>query len=76
MLRHVLRANAASCAIFGALFAFAGASSAAFIGSPPVLLLQILGVGLMLNAAALLWTSMRAQPDRLSVLTFALGDAI
>lgn len=76
MLQHVLRANAASCALFGALFVFVGPATAEFVGTPPVLLLQFLGAGLLVNAAALVWTSMREQPDRLSVLAFALGDFI
>jgi len=76
MLRFVLRANAASCAIFGALFAFLGTATAEFVGTPPVLLLQVLGVGLLVNAAALFWTSIRAVPDRSSVLAFALGDLV
>lgn len=61
---------------FGALFAFAGPATANLVGTPPVLLLQLLGVGLMVNAVMLVWTSLRAQPDRLSILAFVLGDAI
>lgn len=76
MLKQVLRANAASCMFFGALFAFAGPATANLVGTPPVLLLQLLGVGLMVNAVMLVWTSLRAQPDRLSILAFVLGDAI
>ena len=74
MLQHVLRANAVSCALFGALFAFVGPAIAEFVGTPPVLMLQVLGAGLLVNAAALAWTSMRVRPDRFSILTFALGD--
>ena len=76
MLQHVLRANAVSCALFGVFFVFVGPTTAEFVGSPPVLMLQVLGAGLLVNAAALVWTSMRAQPDRFSVLAFALGDLI
>jgi hypothetical protein len=76
MLKRVLRANAASCVLFGSLFAFAGPAAAKLVGSPPILLLQLLGAGLLINAAMLVWTSLRAQPDRVSILTFALGDAI
>ncbi|MGB7320208.1 MAG: hypothetical protein WA822_06975 [Albidovulum sp.] len=76
MLKQVLRANAASCAFFGALFTFAGPATAEFAGTPPIPLLRLLGAGLLINAAMLVWTSLRAQPARLSVLAFALGDAI
>ncbi|MEP4197297.1 MAG: hypothetical protein ABJL99_16875 [Aliishimia sp.] len=76
MLKQVLRANAASCAVFGALFLVVGPASARFIGSPPILLLQVLGAGLLLNAILLVLTSLKTQPDRFSVLFFALGDAI
>lgn len=76
MLRLVLRANAASCGLFGAIFVFFGPATSAFVGDPPVMLLQLLGIGLSLNAAALVWTSMRAKPDRFLVLAFALGDLI
>lgn len=76
MLKRVLIVNAASCVFFGALFTFAGPATAELIGTPPVLLLQLLGVGLMANAVMLVWASLRTQPDRISILAFALGDAI
>ncbi|AXI48512.1 hypothetical protein C1J03_22450 [Sulfitobacter sp. SK012] len=76
MLKLVLRANAVSCAFFGALFAFAGPATANFTGNPPVLLVQVLGAGLLINALMLVWKSLSADPDRLSILAFALGDAI
>lgn len=76
MLKLVLKANAVSCALFGALFFFAGPAIAAFIGTPPVLLLQVLGLGLMVNAAALTWASLCTQPNRKLVLLFAIGDGI
>jgi hypothetical protein len=76
MIIHVLRANAASCALFGTLFAFTAPTVANIVGDPPILLLQVLGVGLLLNAALLFWTSTKPHPDRFSVLSFALGDAL
>lgn len=76
MLQHVLRANAVSCALFGALFVFDGPAAAEYVGSPPVLMLQVLGAGLLVNAAALIWTSLRVHPGRFSILAFALGDLI
>lgn len=74
MLPHILRANAMSCSLFGAVFAFAAPWTAEFVGTPPVLLLQILGVGLLLNAGALFWTSLRRRPNKLIVQLFAMGD--
>ena len=76
MLNHVLRVNAASCTLFGSLFAFAAPAVAYIVGDPPILLLQVLGGGLLLNAALLFWTSRKPHPDRVSVLFFALGDAL
>lgn len=76
MLNHVLRANAASCALFGVLFSLAAPAVAHTIGDPPTLLLQVLGIGLLVNATLLFRTSTRPTPDRFSVLFFALGDAI
>ena len=76
MLNHVLRANAVSCTLFGLLFSLAAPSVANTIGNPPTLLLQVLGVGLLVNAAFIFWTSTRPTPNRTCVLFFALGDAI
>lgn len=76
MLKYVLRANAASCALFGFVFYFATETTANVIGNPPTLLLQLLSAGLLVNAVLLIWTSMARHPNRNSVLFFALGDAI
>ncbi len=76
MLKQTLQANAASCLVFGAIFAFAAKTTADYVGNPPVLLLQVLGAGLLVNAVLLGWTSLRTNPDRLSILTFAIGDAL
>lgn len=76
MLKAVLRANGASCAIFGTLFVIAGPLTAGFLGTPPVLLLQLLGLGLLINAAMLIATSLRTLPNRKMILFFSLGDAI
>ncbi len=76
MLKRVLQLNAVSCAVFGGIFAVAAPQASQFIGDPPVFLVQILGVGLLINAALLTWTSTRAQPDRMQVLVFAMGDAV
>lgn len=76
MLKHTLRANAVSCALFGAIFILAGPVTAELIGDPPLLILQLLGAVLLINAAMLGWTSTRRAPKRLSVLFFSLGDAL
>lgn len=75
-LRTVLRLNAASCIGFGALFAAAPLSSAAFVGDGPAWLFRVLGIGLIVNGALLIATSLRAHPGRLDVTLFALGDFI
>ncbi|MBL4756828.1 MAG: hypothetical protein JKY32_04050 [Rhizobiales bacterium] len=76
MLQQVLRANAASCALFGALFSVAAPAISIVIGDPPTLLLQFLGAGLLVNAALLFWASVLRHPNRAWILFFALGDAI
>ena len=72
-LSSVLRANAASCLIFGLGFAIFPASIAAFLGSAPGFLIQILGVGLVINAA-LLWMASLRGAKRADVLFFSLSD--
>ncbi len=75
MLNLVLLGNAASCALFGALFLFDGADIAVFLGDPPVWLVRVIGAGLLANAVFLIVTGMRAEPPRRDVLSFAIGDA-
>ena len=74
MLKHILRANAASCALFGAIFVLAAPATAYLIGDPPFLVLQLLGIVLLGNAALLIWASTLEKPKREIVLFFALGD--
>ncbi len=76
MLKTVLIANAASCAVFGALFLLKGTAIAAFLGDPPIWLLQVIGAGLMLNAAFLVFTASQTPPGWRSVYLFIAGDAI
>lgn len=76
MLKHILRANAASCGLFGAIFVLAAPATANLIGDPPSLALQLLGIMLLGNAALLIWTSTLEQPNRETVLLFALGDLL
>jgi hypothetical protein len=74
MITNVLRANAASCLAFGALFLALPGPVAGFLGSPPVWLVAVLGAVLLLNGAHLLWAATRG-PGRVELLYFALGDA-
>ena len=76
MLRIVLLANALSCAVFGVIFALEPAVTSAFIGDPPVLLIRILGIGLIINAASLVLTAIYAHGSRQRIVIFALGDAV
>jgi len=76
MLKAVLLGNALSCFLFGALFLFAAPDSVAFLGNPPLLLIQFLGAGLLINALFLTITALRKTTRRQDVLLFALGDAV
>lgn len=76
MLRTTLQANAASCALFGAIFMSAAPAAARFIGDPPIVLLHTLGAALLTNSALLMWTSVQQNPNRIWVLFFSLGDAV
>ena len=76
MLKSVMLANAVSCTIFGLIFIFQAAATSGFVGDPPVLLLQILGVGLVINAVLLTITAFRNDPRPLDIALFALGDGI
>jgi hypothetical protein len=77
LLRNTLRVNAMSCLAFGVLFAAIPAEVAAFLGrqSPaPAWALAALGVGLVINGAALWWVSGHRCPSRAAVLIFSGGD--
>jgi len=76
MLKSVLFVNAASCALFGAVFVTMAPSVAIFLGTPPTLLLYILGAGLLVNAALLMMEARREIPRKESVRGFAIGDGI
>lgn len=76
MLRFVLLLNALSCAIFGGLFLKDANAASLFIGNPPILLMQFLGAGLLINALLLIINAIRKQPPRIKIITFAIGDGI
>ena len=74
-LAMVLRLNAASCLGFGALFALAPGTVAAFLGSAPALLVLVLGVGLLGNGLLLVLSARAGRvPRRQEVLFFCAGD--
>lgn len=75
MLRIFLLANCASCTVFGLLFTFWAATSAAFIGDPPVVLLRATGIILLANAALLMLTALRFADNRALIQFFVMGDA-
>ncbi len=75
-LRLVLRANALSCLVFGALFAVAPAAVAGFLGDAPETAVFVVGILLIGNAAHLLFAAMRPLLIRGEVIWFSLGDLL
>ncbi|MDA0577454.1 MAG: hypothetical protein O3B24_05080 [Verrucomicrobia bacterium] len=73
-LSTILRLNAASCILFGLLFASAPEWTSALIGNAAPLVLRIVGLGLILNGAHLLFASSRSKPLCPELLYFVLGD--
>ena len=73
-LSTILRLNAASCILFGLLFASAPEWTSALIGNTLPLALSIVGLGLILNGAHLLLASIRSKPLCPELLYFVLGD--
>ncbi|MEM7226736.1 MAG: hypothetical protein AAF495_27440 [Pseudomonadota bacterium] len=69
----ILRANALSCLVFGALFTVLPAQVAAFLGTAPHWLVLGIGLVLLLNGAHLVWASLRHAPV-MELRYFALGD--
>ncbi|WP_162946890.1 hypothetical protein [Ruegeria sp. EL01] len=76
MLKSVLVANAASCALFGLIFVLKGPTVSDFLGSPPTVLLYVIGAGLLVNAVFLAMEARRDTPRAESVRSFAIGDGI
>lgn len=75
MLKIFLRLNCATCAFFGALFAFKSQLVAGFLGTVPSAFILAVGVILLLNALLLGLTAQRWPHNRLFVSFFVLGDA-
>lgn len=70
----ILKANAASCLIFGLLFTAQSAQVAQFLGTAPQMYILILGLGLLVNGAHLFWASRTNPPRRLELAYFSFGD--
>ena len=74
MLRLFLLANCASCTVFGILFLLHTERSVAFIGTPPTIIVSVLGALLLLNAALLAMTALRWQHVPTLIMFFVFGD--
>ena len=74
MLRLFLLANCASCTVFGILFLFLTERSVAFIGTPPTIIVSVLGALLLLNAALLAMAALRWQHMPALIMFFVVGD--
>ncbi len=77
-LAAVLRLNALSCLVFGAVFALRPEAVAAFLAEAPApaLALRLLGIGLIAHAAHLGWAAARERPIRWEIRYLALADAL
>jgi hypothetical protein len=75
-LKAIMSANALSCLVFGTLFLAMPRGVADFLGSPPApaLILTVLGAGLLLNGAHLVYAATRPAPARWVVAYFSVGD--
>jgi hypothetical protein len=76
VLRTALRANAASCLLFGALFALMPAPVAHFLGVSSVIAIAVVGAALLVNGAHLLIASWRRQIRPIEVYYFSTGDLL
>lgn len=78
-LKNVLKANAASCIIFGLMFLWAPLEIALFLSNDapaPELVLFLLGAVLVINGLHLLWASVQTSPNKLLVWYFSFGDLL
>ena len=75
-LRAILRANAASCLIFGTLFVLLPAKTAGFLSPSPAppWLMQMVGLVLIANGLHLLWAASRKTFQPWEILYFSAGD--
>jgi len=76
-LKDILKANAASCLIFGCIFVFIPSQVLSFLSEnqpAPKWILITLGVGLILNGFHLLWASLRQIHNKNLITYFIVGD--
>lgn len=76
-LNHIMKANAASCILFGIMFMVIPVSVTSFLSADmpaPQLLFQILGGGLIANGIHLTWASLKPTPNKWLTLYFSIGD--
>ena len=73
-LRLVLAANTLSNLGFGALFSLWPAAVAAWLGTVPPDVIFWIGIGLLINGAAMLATTLRSVPRLRDVVLFSVGD--
>lgn len=76
-LKNILKANAASCIIFGLLFVLAPTEIVMYLGGDnpmPELFLLTLGAVLMVNGVHLTWAAFQDEPNKFLILYFSFGD--
>ncbi len=76
ILRIVLRLNAASCLVFGAIFLLHPEATARLLGAPSSLAILFVGVVLLFNGGHLVWASQRRQPRPAEIYYFTTGDLL
>jgi hypothetical protein len=75
-LRMVMRLNATTCVVFGALFLLFPHAVAGFVGAAPAWLVAVIGAGLILNGGHLAFASSREKVLPMEVLYFSAGDLL
>lgn len=76
-LVNIMRANAASCILFGLIFLLIPTGVATFLSAEtPIskIVLLILGIGLILNGIDLIRASYKPLPSKAQILYFSIGD--
>lgn len=72
-LKLIMTLNAISCLVFGSVFYFYPSEISSLLGHVPHLILKLLGIVLLVNAAHLFWATLR-KPHKVELLYFILGD--
>ena len=78
-LNNVMKANAASCIVFGLIFLLAPTTVSTFLSDEapaPAIVLLVLGGALSINGLHLFWASLKSEPSTPLVLYFSIGDFI